>query len=103
MRGFAGIYSAAVRLARRPRMDGKSVDRTGQFFRQCLVNETVTIDAAFVREPLRHYMNAKMGLSLRTMSGVTGVEMRFVDDLQFAGRERGYQFCFECVFYGHER
>lgn len=79
------------------------MDRTGQFFRQRLIDETVTIDAAFVREPRRHYMNAKMGFSFRSMPDVAGMEMRFVDDLQFTGRERGYQFCFDCVFYGHDR
>ena len=79
------------------------MDRTGEFFRQHLVNETMTVNAAFVDEPLRHYMNAKMGLSFRTVSGVTGVKMRFVDDLQYAGCECGYQFYFDCVFYGHDR
>lgn len=84
-------------------MDGQCMDRAGQFVGQRLVDKSVTVDAAFACKPFGHYMDTKMSFTLRAMPDVPRMQMRLVYDLQLARRKRRFQFCFDCVFYGHDR
>ena len=46
------------------------------------VDHAVALDPALTLEGLCHDMNAEMRFTFRTVSGVTGVQMRFVNDTE---------------------
>jgi hypothetical protein len=58
------------------------VDRTGELGGEQLVDDPVALDPALSVEGGGHYIYPEMGLPLRTVTGMPGMEVRLVDDAE---------------------
>ena len=65
----------ARRLAGRAGMDGKRMDRAGQFVRKHFVYQAVAVDPAFALESVRHNKNTKVGFTFRPVPYMAGMQM----------------------------
>jgi hypothetical protein len=69
-------------------MDGQRVNRSGQFLGKNSIHQAMSVDSAFAFEAIRHNIDTKVGFTLRPVSGMTGVKMRFIDNFQARWRKR---------------
>jgi len=63
-------------------MDGQRVDRTGEFIGQRCIDQAVPLNPALPGEDRRHNIDPEVGFAFRPMAGMSGMEMRLVDDPQ---------------------
>ena len=70
------------------------MDGAGKLFRQDFVHPAVPFHPAQSGKGRRHDKDPKVGFPFRAMSGMTGMEVRFIDDPQALGGERGGKFLF---------
>ena len=63
-------------------MDGEGVDGAGKQLREGRVHHPVPFDPGLSGEGFRNDVHAKMSFATRPSSGMAGMEMRLIDDVQ---------------------
>ena len=80
-------------------LDGKGMNRPGQFLGQRRIDHAVTLNPALAFKGLRHNMNAVMRFTAGPVAGMPRMKMRLVDHghtdrrkgfCQFAGNDIGH-------------
>ncbi len=101
--GPAGLSgrTRAIRRELSPRSPGRG--RARAVPRPDLVDHPVALDAALALEGHRHELHAEMRLSALPRSGVAGMEVGFVDDVERGGRESRRQLFDNSISHGHDR
>lgn len=96
------ISLAALRLARRARMDGKRVDGSGELVGENLIDHTVAVDPAASGEVPGHNVNPEVGLAAGPVSCVARVQMRLVHHPEALGLKRLLQLFLNARFDRHD-
>jgi hypothetical protein len=60
------------------------MDALGQFFGQSLVDHPMLLDTGLAIEGSRHDLYLEMRLAFRPRTGMAGMFMRLIDDIQFS-------------------
>ncbi len=83
-------------------VDGKCVDGTGQFGRECRIYHAMTVDPALPFEGFGHDIHPEMRLAARPVACVAFMQMRFIRDIEtFRGESFAQLFC-DVIFCCHD-
>src|SRR5437667_4926124 len=80
-------HKSNAAVPRRRGVDGERVHAAFEFIGKRLVYHAVAFEPRLAAKGFRHDRDPEMGLPARPMSGMAGVQVRFIDHVEVRGRE----------------